>query len=360
MKTTVNSQTNIVLRQKSVKTGYHLYLDIHHNGERRKEYLKLYISNKKILNEDDKITLRLAETILLKKKLSLQAEAHHEPDFLPKRKDLIPFIEEKIHNSPDLKKSSIKKIIALKQNLIDFKSANLRFEDLTDNFLEKFKNYLKNKYARATADRYFCQLKTTLNQAVKERIITFNPMSNVKGIGRDKSLPKYLTIEEIQTLSNTPCTNPEVKRAFLFGCFSGLRIGNVQDLRWENIIESNGLFYINFLQVKSPSEEINPLSPEAVKLLGERGESEAKIFKLPHQTNILRGLKVWAKKAGIKRNIYFHMSRHSFGTLCISSDIDLYTTSKLMGHSDVKATQIYAKVIDKRKEVAINKLPMLT
>ena len=63
--------------------------------------------------------------------------------------------------------------------------------------------------------------------------------------------------------------------------------------------------------------------------------------------------------SGIEKNISFHTSRHTFATLSLTYDVDIYTVSKLLGHSDVRITQIYAKLIDKKKEEAIDKLPTL-
>lgn len=106
-------------------------------------------------------------------------------------------------------------------------------------------------------------------------------------------------------------------------------------------------------------EIINPLSPESIKYLGLRTKENEFILKLPREQNIDKSLKRWTKRAGLNKNINFHMSRHTFGTLCISSDIDLYTTSAITDPADTQVTQVYAKITDKRKKEAVMKLPSL-
>lgn len=68
-------------------------------------------------------------------------------------------------------------------------------------------------------------------------------------------------------------------------------------------------------------------------------------------------LKRWAKHVGINKNITFHCSRHSFATLAINSGVDLYVVSKLLGHTNIQTTQVYAKIVDESKNKAIDLLP---
>ena len=69
-----------------------------------------------------------------------------------------------------------------------------------------------------------------------------------------------------------------------------------------------------------------------------------------------RTLKLWAKRAGIEKNVTLHTARHTCATLLLSKGVDLYTVSKILGHSEISTTQIYAKIIDKTKENAVDKL----
>ena len=99
-----------------------------------------------------------------------------------------------------------------------------------------------------------------------------------------------------------------------------------------------------------------PLSPEALKWMPERGEktSEDHVFDLPSPTMINTLLKPWAKAAGIDKRFSFHTSRHTFATMLLTLGADLYTVSKLLGHSQIKNTQVYAEIINRRKVEAVN------
>ena len=110
---------------------------------------------------------------------------------------------------------------------------------------------------------------------------------------------------------------------------------------------------------KPPTPIYQPLSESAMSWLPERGDassSNAVFGTLPALARINLMLKVWAKDAGVTKHISFHTSRHSFATMMLTLGADLYTTSKLLGHSNVKTTQIYAKIVDSKKVEAVNLL----
>lgn len=78
------------------------------------------------------------------------------------------------------------------------------------------------------------------------------------------------------------------------------------------------------------------------------------IFKLPTKKALNKSVKIWADEADIAKNISFHTARHTFATMMLTFGVDLYTTSKLLGHTNITTTQIYAKIVDKKKDEAIN------
>ena len=102
-----------------------------------------------------------------------------------------------------------------------------------------------------------------------------------------------------------------------------------------------------------------PLSEQALKWLPKRpkgAKDEDKIFGLPTISRVCLIIDAWTKAAGIKKHVTFHVARHSFATMMLTLDVDLYTTSKLLGHKDVSTTQIYAKIIDQKKTDAVNRV----
>lgn len=145
----------------------------------------------------------------------------------------------------------------------------------------------------------------------------------------------------------------DVKIAFLFSCFCGLRLSDVRALQWKKIIEDNGNIHLELRQKKTGRMLYLPLNKQAQAYLPRtRGSAEDGVFSLPCTATIDLQLKKWAQNAGINKNLTYHMSRHTFATMALTMGADLYTTSQLLGHADVETTQVYAKIIDAKKEAA--------
>ena len=201
---------------------------------------------------------------------------------------------------------------------------------------------------------------TALNNAVRQGIIRNNPMKELDA--RERIQPKdgkkeYLTIEELRTLMVTDSYRPEVKEAFIFACFTGLRLSDMYRLAPMHIFKTaDGKGeYIDMEMQKTEKPVIIPLSEEAKRWLPKPRGNDIPFFDIPTtQTVIGRALRKWAEAAGIEKHISFHCSRHTFGTMMLTLGADLFTTSKLMGHSNIQTTEIYAKIVDKKKEEAIN------
>ena len=164
-------------------------------------------------------------------------------------------------------------------------------------------------------------------------------------------------------LVKTPCRKPIIKNAFLFSCFSGLRFGDVKVLTWGQIQTDNeGKIVIRYTQQKTNKPEYLQLSNEALKFLPEKNEAQNNdiIFPLSNNGYTNETLKSWILAAGITKRVTFHVGRHTNATLLLSLGVPIETVSKILGHSDIQTTQIYAKVIDKNKREAVSKLDGLT
>ena len=172
-----------------------------------------------------------------------------------------------------------------------------------------------------------------------------------------ESKREYLTIDEIKLLIDTECPREDVKRAYLFACYCGLRLSDVYALRWKDIILDGEQYRVSIVMKKTTAPIYLPLSRHAVRWLPERNGDDdgSRIFVgLPAEPNINKVLAKWVAAAGIAKKITYHTSRHSFATMMLTLGADLYTTSKLLGHANVKTTQIYAKIVDSKKAEAVN------
>ena len=125
---------------------------------------------------------------------------------------------------------------------------------------------------------------------------------------------------------------------------------------------SGGRVRIEITMQKTKEPLYLPISDEALKWLPERGETNDSdfIFPLTHEGTVNDTLQHWAKVAGIIKHISFHVARHTHATMMLTLGADLYTVSKLLGHKNIATTQIYAKIVDKKKEEAIRLIPNLT
>ena len=102
-----------------------------------------------------------------------------------------------------------------------------------------------------------------------------------------------------------------------------------------------------------------PLSSQAMRYMPERGDAadNDNVFaRLPKGQYLNDLIKAWAKEAGLSKHVTFHTSRHTFATMLLTLGADLYTVSKLLGHANVKTTQIYGKIVDQKKDDAVSRI----
>lgn len=246
----------------------------------------------------------------------------------------------------------------------------LPFSKIDNRFAEDFKLYLlsapcggnkSGTISRNTAVTYFSIFKAALKQAFIDGYLTTDLSAKIKGIPEQESRREYLTVEELNTLAGTPCERDVLKRAALFSALTGLRHCDIQKLRWKEISMNGNQAQLHFTQQKTKGVEYMPISQQALELSGEPREPEQLVFEdLPDPAWISKPLKRWIEAAGITKRITFHCFRHTYATLQLSSGTDIYTVSKMLGHTNVKTTQIYAKVVDEKKSKAAQAIQLNT
>ena len=243
--------------------------------------------------------------------------------------------------------------------LKDFAGDRVMMDQIDKAFCQEYIDYLQTEYrpkgkrvSNFTLHTYYRILNGALNAAVRADIIK----SNSDKIRLPESKRSYMTIEEVRALIATPMKNEAVKQAYLFSCFCGLRISDIVGLKWKDVFVDRGQYRLAVSMWKTKEPIYLPLSLEALKWMPERGDkaSEDAVFDLPSVATINTLLKPWAKAAGIDKRFSFHLARHTFAMMMLTLGADLYTTSKLLGHADVKMTQVYAKIINQKKDDAVN------
>lgn len=236
------------------------------------------------------------------------------------------------------------------------------FGDIDLNLIEDYKDYLINApqggskggiISRNTASTYFSIFKAALHQAFIDGYLTIDLAAKSKNIYFEESQREYLTLEELNKLASTPCDSPILKRAALFSALTGLRHSDIKQLKWKDLVKDQEHYRILFTQQKTKGVEYMPISDQAYQLCGERGDYDRLIFEgLQDPSWISRPVARWVEAAGITKHITFHCFRHTYATLQLTSGTDIYTVSKMLGHKKVTTTQIYAKIVDEKKEAA--------
>lgn len=244
------------------------------------------------------------------------------------------------------------------------KGTPLPFGNISTKMLEEFKRFLlsapqgggkSGTVSQTTASTYFSIVKAALKQAFIDEYLTIDLAAKVKNIPTNNVIRNYLTENELNILAKTPCDIPVLKRAALFSALTGLRHCDIQKLRWSEIQKDDNSYRLNFTQQKTKNVEYMPISEQAYRLCGTPKDSDRLVFEdLTDAAWISKPLKRWLDAAGITRKITFHCFRHTFATLQLANGTDIYTVSKMLGHTNVKTTQIYAKVVNEKKEQAAN------
>lgn len=374
------SKEPIRLRAKDLKNGgKSLYLDIYFEGMRRYEFLKLYLKPDKRENKvENANTLKLANAIKAKRIIELQNRKY---DFFNQDvadADLLEYMVERARRSQGegqgnrgILGTAIRSAQLLRQysgkQSIPIKVVDKSFVSGYSTFLKSAKSKRGILFSRNSQYNLFMSLVSALNSAVRDGIIMFSPISQMTASEKPKSekgIRSYLTIDEVKRLYETDYpASPYSKQIFLFGCMCGLRYSDIISLRWKNLdFQDNGVVMMNIRQKKTKKEISVPLSKEAVKLLPARDNQNEEdyvfgCFDVIVGRSVHDHLQKWAKMAGITKHISFHTSRHTYATMLLTLGADLYTVSKLLGHTNIKTTQIYAEVINQKKQDAVDLIP---
>ncbi len=376
--------TKVKLRQKPIsQSRQSLYLDFYPpipnltTGEpTRREFLNLYIYDKAKLPVDkqhNKETLQLAEQIRQKRDNQINKPEIYtgfEKEQL-KLKELSDqnFVEYFKSLADKRQSSNHDNWVAGYKYLNRYTKGFLRFGDLNEKWCREYKAYLlstpsnkssETRLSQNSCVSYFNKLKATLKQAYKDGYLANDLNTKVEPIPQLETRRNYLTLEELNTLAKTECPNPLMKKAALFSALTGLRFSDIAKLTWDEIeyIKDQG-YLIHFKQQKTQGIEELPISDQAVELLGKRKAPMDKVFKgLTYSAYYNKHLYQWIGAAGITKDITFHCFRHTYATLQLSYGTDIYTVSKMLGHRELKTTQIYAKIVDKSKRAATEKIKL--
>ncbi|MCC5906012.1 MAG: site-specific integrase [Balneolaceae bacterium] len=357
----------IKVREKELKDGRKsLYLDIYHNGKRRYEFLK---DLPKLTGNraKDKEIRQLAESIKAKRQLEIANNAHGFVPAFKQKADFVDYFQKVVESHETATEAQYRNVLL---KVKEYAGDNVQFGAIDEKWVEGFKEYLLGSIAKSTARVYITMLKAVLNKAVKERVINRNPADNVDNFKKQKGHVPYLEKAELKKLQETELDRWDLKDAFFFSCYTGLRYSDVKKLKWDQIRNDR----IQFRQKKTEGVEYVPLNNQAKEILQRMPKDRPNVFKIASSSGVNMALKDWAKDAGLKRwvkiidkdsgdtiqkGLHYHVSRHTFAVQLLSNGVDVFTLKELMGHDSIDSTMVYADIVNKTKEDAINKFPEL-
>jgi site-specific recombinase XerD len=357
--------TKVSLREKSISGGRKsLYLDfypaIRHpetGKDTRREFLGLYILERtrtELEKQTNKETKALAEAVRAQRQVSIQM---NDFGFFESKKLDADFLEFFLQCGEATNKNQWRSSF---NYLFEFTNGNCKMSDVTEGFVEEFREFLLGQGLSVNScSSYFNQLKAATKEAFRKKFMTENPSARVPAIKPEDTYREFLTMEELQSLVDTPCDYSLLRSAAIFSCLTGLRWSDVTSLTWSQIqhTQKDG-YFIRFTQQKTKGMETMPIADQAVEILGEPQDGNMKVIDLKYSGWNNAQLKVWVAKAGIKKDISFHCFRHTFAVLQLAAGTDIYTLSKLLGHRSLKTTQIYAKLLDENKIKAVNRIKL--
>lgn len=350
----------VTLREAKNKDGSTtFYLDIIHNGKRKKEYLsslKIIKSSNPIDRQRNKENRELARRIFAKRAQEMEASEYQAMTNTGKNTIVVDWLQSYIDKYTKADKRNMQGALNHFKDFLQFDSMiGLTMGGLKETIITDYRDYLNSFSKGEGGASYFARFKKMIKRAYKEGVLLSNPAEDVKTIIGESRKKDILTLEEIKLLSQTPIQSPEVKRAFLFSCMTGLRWCDVKVLDWAHIDLNNQTMSI--VQEKTAKGVSVPLNNGAIEMLGTPPNTgKGLVFTLPSSTGANKTIKAWVKRAGISKAITWHNARHSFGTNLIFNDVDVLTASKLLGHSSLTPTQRYVDTAKEMKITATNKI----
>ena len=345
--------------------------------DRKREYLKLYLwqaPRTPIERQQNKEILELAKRIRFERGQDLLESV--EGYRLKKDRD-INFLDYFQSYIDKYTKKDYRMIVIALKRFRDFLhdtpeynkfEKRIKPEQITKDIVEAYTEYLQSRSVGEGAKSIYARFKKVIKYAVEHDVISKNPCNGIVIKVDEQILKKeVLSPEEIQRLIATHYDNenPNIRRAFIFCLYCGLRYCDVKDLTFANVDYSNKL--LKFEQNKTKGHSANsgviiPLNDGILSLIGEpispNNRDEA-IFPLPSYEMCLKALKRWVKRAGINKHISWHCARHSFAVNILNNGANIKTVASLLGHSGLKHTEKYTRAIDSLKQEAINSLPKL-
>lgn len=391
-KTETKIADNPKLKTKEMSDGnLSLYLDYYlgrvnvldDNGDvvskvkRKREFLKLTLfANPKtpIERQQNKDILLLAQKIRFEREQELRQGQLGYSIAKPRKINFLEYCQTYIDEYTKKDKRNIQLAFRWFRDFLEQSPRYHNYKDyITPSQIDKdlvlaFVEYLQKRSRGEGANTAYKRFKKVVIYATEHDIFKKNPCRGIS-IPVDKSTlqKEILSLDEVAKLiaTNPKGLNADIRRAFIFCLYTGIRFCDVKELTFSDVDYSNKLLTFNQIKVKHSSTASSvtiPLNEGLMQLIGEPSEGGSrvdKVFNLPSHTMCLKALRKWVSAAGIEKHITWHCARHSFAVNVLMGGANVKVVASLLGHSSIQMTDKYLRAVDSAKRQAIESLPKL-
>ena len=272
--------------------------------------------------------------------------------------------------APKVSKSYPTNFKSTRKIIEEYKPGTL-LRDVDENFIVGLCDFMRNRplpndpsktLSVATIHFYIKIISAHLNTAIRERFIPSNPCTSLlavlhKEVAHRTNIHAF-TMKELMSLIDIPCQREDVKRMFLFACFTGIKKKEIQALQWKHVSKRNGKTWVTlYIDRASRSIEV-PLNDIAKSCLPHRKRAKGSEYVFQHHTSlyITKFLSLWKRKAGIASDLYFQTARDTYASLLLSVDTDFYTASYMMGFSFMANMLEYEGMLNSKRQHVVDRL----
>jgi len=370
----------ISIRKRKLKDGkeYSLFLEfyigynktpdgkIKHIRDYESLGLQIYCNPKtQSQKTENKNNLELAEAIRVKRLNEYNTGKH---GFAKKKNTNQRFLEffEKLAEEKNTSRGNYSNWRSTLLHLRRYCKKNITFNEINADFIIGFREYLDRDaqtksmipLASNSKHSYFNKFRVAINKAYDTNLLHDNPLRGITGIKQETPQREYLTEDEIQRLFNSECKYPQLKKAFLFSCLSGMRWSDVVSITWAEVRDGEDESEIYFRQQKTKGLNHLPITSQARTMLGERANETDRVFVgLKYGSTFNKALQDWCYAQGIYKKVTFHVARHSHSVNLLNNGVDIYDVKELLGHSNIQTTLLYSQMTNMKAKKAIQSFP---
>lgn len=342
--------------------------------DRKKESLGLYLTAKPknhLEKEENRKIIELAQQIRYEREQELKEDRTGKRIFQSKDINFLDYFQSYIDNYT---KKDIRMVEAALRRFTEFLELeyplyrhSLKPEQINKEMVEKYVQYLLSQSKGEGGHSIYSRFKKVVLYAVDNNVIPKNPCKGVICKVDENTLRKDILSEDemIKLIEWVhPKQNMEIRNAFIFSLYTGMRFCDIQRLQYKHIDYAHE--HMRYEQVKTTGKSSSsgvdvPLSKELLAIIGEapKGKKEDLVFDLPSYTMCIKSVQRWVKNAGIDKHITWHCARHSLAVNLLNNGANIKTVASVLGHSGLKHTEKYTRAVDSLKKEAIDSLPKL-